>query len=105
MLCIKHDKHTIYRNCLACGDGGFVIDGAANTMRFLSRKCAAKCSTGEIKTIDKTRYKTRNKTGNRRDVSEANGGATGEFYRATGKDLCLVFVLNRGDKRQDQASI
>ena len=53
MLCIKHDKHTIYRNCLACGDGGIVIDGAANKMRFLSRKCAAKCSTGEIKRLIK----------------------------------------------------
>lgn len=41
----------------------------------------------------------------RREASEASGGATGEFYRATGEALCLVFILNRGDKRQDQASI
>ena len=41
----------------------------------------------------------------RRGASEASGGATGEFYRATGEVLCLVFVLNIDDKRQDQTSI
>ena len=49
---------------------------------------AAKCSTGEIKMLINKCV--------RRGASEASGGATGEFYRATGEDLCLVFIPQQG---------
>lgn len=57
-----------------------MIDGAANTMRFLSRKGLQSAQQGDIKKRIDMKV--------RREASEASGGATGDFYRATGEVFC-----------------